>query len=179
MKIIMKVIKCLLTFFLLIVLLVVVLQKFTNNRIALGNFYVFQVATGSMRPVYEVGDIIVVKKTAVNELKIGDDVTYHGTIGDFNNLTITHRIIDKYQKNGRNYFVTKGVANMAEDPEISEDNIYGKVIYHTLLFSFVGRLMTNVIVYYVLFISVGVAFSYEVISSFFMKGDDSTNADDE
>ena len=172
MKILLKLIKGLVTFFLLIVLLVVVLQKFTNNRIALGNFYVFQVATGSMKPVYQVGDIIVVRKTDASKLEIGDDVTYLGTVGEFNNLTITHRIINKYQKDGKRYFVTKGVANTGEDPEITEDNIYGKVIYHTLLFSFVGRLMTNVIIYYVLFVAVGVAFSYEIISSFFMKGDD-------
>ena len=51
------------THFLLVILLVVVLQKFTNNKIALGNIYIFQVATGSMEPVYKVGDIIVVSKT--------------------------------------------------------------------------------------------------------------------
>lgn len=172
MKIVLKLIKGLITFFLLIVLLVVVLQKFTNNKIALGNFYVFQVATGSMKPVYQVGDIIVVRKTDASKLEIGDDVTYLGTVGEFNNLTITHRIINKYQEGGKYYFVTKGVANTGEDPEITEDNIYGKVIYHTFIFSFVGRLMTNTVIYYVLFVSVGVAFSYEIISSFFMRGDD-------
>lgn len=172
MKILLKIIKGIITFFLVIVLLVVILQKFTNNRIALGNFYVFQVATGSMKPVYDIGDIIVVRKAKASELKIGDDVTYHGTTGEFNNLTITHRIISEREENGKHYFVTQGVANTGEDPEISEDNIYGKVIYHTVLFSFVGRLMTNVAIYYLLCVSVGVAFSYELVSSFFMKGDD-------
>ena len=59
-----------------------------------------------------------------------------------------------------------------EDPEISEDNVYGKVYYHTVLFSFVGRLMTNMVIYYILFISVGVSFSYEIISSIIKKEDD-------
>ena len=172
MKIFFKILKGIITFFLCIVLLVVILQKFTNNRIALGNVYIFQVATGSMEPVYKVGDIIVVTKTAASKLEIGDDVTYQGTTGSFNGLTITHRIINKRNENGKYYFVTQGVANTAEDPEINEDNIYGKVIYHTLLFSFVGRLMTNITIYYILFISVGVGFSYEIISSFFMKGDE-------
>ncbi len=177
MKILFKLIKGIITFFLLIVLLVVVLQKFTNNRIALGNVYVFQVATGSMKPVYEVGDIIVVRDTDADQLKVGDDVTYQGTTGDFANLTITHRIIREREDGGKHYFVTQGVANTGEDPEISEDNIYGKVIYHTVLFSFVGRLMTNIYIYYFLFIAVGVAFSYEIISSFFMKGDDEDDDD--
>ena len=33
-----------------------------------------------------------------------------------------------------------------------KDNVYGKMIYHTVLFSFVGRLMTNVVIYYILFV---------------------------
>ena len=174
MKIFLKIVKAIITFFLCVVLLVVILQKFTNNRIALGNVYLFQVATGSMKPVYEIGDIIIVAKTDASKLEVGDDVTYLGDSGEFSNLTITHRIINKRKDNGKYYFVTQGVANTGEDPEISEDNLYGKVIYHTVLFSFVGRLMTNIIIYYVLFVSVGLAFSYEIISSFIMKGDDET-----
>ena len=33
--------------------------------------------------------------------------------------------------------------------------------------------MTNITVYYLLFVSVGVAFAYEVITAFFIKDDDS------
>ncbi len=172
MKLLFKTIKGIITFFLLVILLVVVLQKFTNNKIALGNIYIFQVATGSMEPVYKVGDIIVVSKTNPKDLKIGDDVTYHGSENEFAGLTITHRIINTRYENGKYYFITKGVANTGEDPEISEDNVYGKVIYHTVLFSFVGRLMTNIILYYALFILVGVSFSYEIISTYFIKDDD-------
>ena len=172
MKTILKIIRWLITVFLCVVLVVVVLQKFTKNRIALGNIYVFQVATGSMVPVYKVGDIIVVKKTAPSKLEIGDDVTYFGASGELKNYTITHRIVNKRIENDKYYFTTKGVAKPAEDPEITEDNIYGKVIYHTILFSFVGRLMTNMLIYYLLFISVGVSFSYEVLAPFFLKGAD-------
>jgi len=172
MKIIIKIIKGLITIFLLTVLTIVIFQKFTNNRLALGNIYIFQVVTGSMEPEYKVGDIIVVRKTDVENLEIGDDVAYQATASDLNGLIITHRIIDKRKEDGKYYFTTQGIANNYEDPEISEDNIYGQVFYHTVLFSFVGRLMTNIVVYYLLFISVGVGFSYEIISSFFLKDDD-------
>ena len=172
MRTILKIVRWVLTAFLCVVLLVVVLQKFTKNKIALGNIYVFQVATGSMIPVYKIGDIIVVKKTNVADLEIGDDVTYFGDSGEFKNYTITHRIIEKRVENGKYYFTTKGVANAVEDPEISEKNIYGKVVYHTVLFSFVGRLMTNIVVYYLLFVTIGVVFAYEVVSSLFFKKDE-------
>lgn len=172
MKTLFKIIKGMITLFLLVVLVVVILQKFTNNRIAIGNIYIFQVASSSMVPEYQVGDVIVVKKTKPATLKIGDDITYYGTNYEFNGLTITHRIVDTRIENGKHYFTTKGIANTIEDPEINEDNVYGKVIYHTVLFSFVGRLMTNMIIYYILCISIGVSFSYELISSFFMKNKD-------
>ena len=181
MKIIFKIIKSIVTLFLLVVLSIVVLQKISKNTITLGNIYIFQVVSESMLPEYYVGDIIVVKKTDVNNLKIGDDITYLGTSSVVNGLTITHRIVDIEEKDGKKFFVTKGVSNYIEDPVISGENIYGKVIYHTVLFSFVGRLMTNIYIYYFLFISVGVAFSYELITSFFIrdKVEDAVDENDE
>ena len=172
MKTLFKIGKTFLTLFLFVVLVIVILQKFTNNRIAIGNIYIFQVASESMVPEYKVGDVIVVKKTDPSSLKVGDDVTYHGTNYEFNGLTITHRIINTRVDNDKYYFTTKGIANTIEDPEINEDNIYGKVIYHTVLFSLVGRLMTNIVIYYIIFVTVGVSFSYELITSFFMKNKD-------
>ena len=169
MKIALKILKGILTFFLIIVLFIVVMQKVTHNKITLGNIYIFEVASESMTPEYKIGDVIIVKKTDPNTLKVGDDVTYLGKKSNLNGLVITHRIIEQRKENNVNYFVTKGTANEYEDPEISEKDIYGKVIYHTILFSFVGRLMTNIVVYYLLFIGVGVSFAYEVISSFFFN----------
>jgi signal peptidase len=172
MKTILKILKGIITLFLCVVLLIVIFQKFTKNKVALGNIYIFQVVSESMMPEYKIGDIIVVKKTNPVSLKIGDDVTYVGSNEGIEGITITHRIIRKREVNGKYYFTTQGINNAIEDPEISEDNIYGKVIYKTILFSFVGRLMTNMVIYYVLFVSVGVAFSYEVVTSFFMKDKD-------
>ena len=171
MKIIFKVIKGIITIFLVIILLLVIFQKVTNNKLAIGNIYIFEVASESMYPDYKVGDVIVVKKVDSNKLKIGDDVTYLGDSSNLSGLTVTHRIINIREEDNNKFFTTKGIANVVEDPEITIENIYGKVIYHTILFSFVGRLMTNIVIYYVLCISVGVAVAYEFISSFFIKDD--------
>ncbi len=172
MKIFLKVLKGIITVFLSVVLILVIFQKFTNNKVALGNTYVFQVVSESMLPHYKIGDIIVTRKTDPASLKLGDDVTYVAKSEGIEGIVITHRIVGVRDENGKRYFITKGTNNAIEDPEISEDDIYGKVIYHTILFSFVGRLMTNMVVYYILFVSVGVAFSYEVVTSFFLKDKD-------
>ena len=167
MKVALKIVKGIVTAFLVVVLLLVIFQKITHNKLTIGNIYIFQVASESMTPEYNVGDVIVVKKS--DALNIGDDVTYLGKSSNLAGLTITHRIIREREENNKKYFTTKGTANEYEDPEINEDDIYGKVIYKTVLFSFVGRLMTNIVVYYLLFIAVGVSFAYEVISGFFKK----------
>ena len=171
-KILWKILKGIITIFLLIVLLLVLFQKFTKNKVTIGDIYIFQIATGSMEPEYRIGDVIVVKKEDISSLKVGDDITYLGEIDNFRGLVITHRIVNIRDEDGKRYVTTKGISNLMEDPEISEDSIYGKVFYHTVLFSFVGRLMTNMVVYYILFISVGVSFSYEIISSIIKKEDD-------
>lgn len=172
MKTIFKIIKTILTVFLLVVLSLVIFQKVTKNKLVIGNVYIFQVVSESMIPDYKIGDIVVVKKVKPDTLKIGDDVTYLGRESNLSGLTITHRIISLRTENGEYYYTTKGTANLFEDPEITSGDIYGKVIYKTILFSFVGRLMTNIVIYYLLFISVGVGFAYEVITAFFIKDDD-------
>lgn len=179
MKTIFKIIKGIITIFLLVVLSLVVFQKVTKNKLVLGNIYVFQVVSESMIPDYKIGDIVVVKKVDPSLLKIGDDVTYVGKESNLTGLTITHRIISTREEGGQYYYVTKGTANEIEDPEITSSDIYGKVIYKTILFSFAGRLMTNIVIYYLLFVSVGVGFAYEIITAFFIKDDDNDKEEKE
>ena len=169
---VLKVIKGVITGFLIIVLIMVIFQKITDSKVTLGNYYIFQVVSESMLPKYKIGDVIVVKKVPANELRVGDDVSYLASASYMKNLRITHKIINIRKENNEYYFTTKGDANEVEDPEIKYENIYGKVVYHTILFSFVGRLMTNIIIYYLLFVVVGVSFSYDIITSFFIKRDD-------
>ena len=172
MKKVWKVIKGFLIVSLVLILLLVIFQKVTNSKLAIGNIYIFQVATASMTPEYKVGDIIVVKKASAESIKVGDDVTYLGTDNSVKDLRITHRVIEKRKENNKYYFTTKGIANEVEDPEISEDNLYGKVAYKTVLYSFLGRLMTNTVVYYLVFIVIGASLSYDVVMSFIKKDEE-------
>lgn len=169
MKILWKVIRGIITAFLIIILIMVIFQKITKNKLTIGNYYIFQVVSESMLPEYKVGDIIVVKKMNPELLKVGDDVTYMGKSSNLKGLVVTHKIVEIKKENDKYLYITKGDANSIEDPMISYDDIYGKVIYHTILFSFVGRLMTNIVIYYLLFVIVGVSFSYDLISSFVLK----------
>ena len=161
-----------LVIFVSLFLLTVLIQRFSNNKFSIGGIRLFTVLSESMEPVYKVWDIVIVNKVEPSKIKIGDDVTYLGKESNLSGLIVTHRVISEREENGVKYFTTKGIANNIEDPEIEYNDIYGKVSYHTIIFIFVGRLMTNIVVYYLLFIAVGVSFAYEVVSSFIIKDED-------
>ena len=161
--------RSILTILLLGILVIVIDQRFLNIKINFKGYYMFTIASESMVPDYKVGDIIISKKVDTNNLNVGDDITYVGEKGELKGLVITHRIVEKEDRDNKEYFTTKGVANQIEDPEIQISNIYGKVIYKTKILSFFSRLMQNMIIYYVIFIGVGVAFSYEFLKAFVLK----------
>ena len=179
MKVFLKVLKGIVTVFLVIVLLLVIFQKVTNNKIAVGNIYIFEVASASMAPEYKVGDVIVVKKADANEINVGDDVTYLGKEESVKDKVITHRLIKIEEKNGEKIFTTKGIANQFEDPSIKYDQIYGRVVYKTIILSSLARLMSNIVAYYLVFIIIALIFCIEVVSFIFSKYDEDEDDEDE
>ena len=158
-KVLWNIIYTCLFIFVVLILAVVVMQRFSNNKTSLGGFRIFNIVTESMVPVYKVGDVILDKEVDVSELKKGDDVTYTGKKGNFAGRIVTHRIesIEK-QDDGSYKIVTKGVANAIEDPEITENEIQGKVIYKFIVISFLSKLINNDLrtMYILIFIPIAV-----------------------
>ena len=141
-----------------LILLVVACQRFSNNSIALGGFRIFNILTGSMRPVYEVGDVLLAKEVKPDEIKEGDDITYTGKEGDFNGKTITHRVISATKdENGKYTFITKGTANDIEDPQISEEQVQGKIIYRFVILSYISKMVNNLYsMYFIIFVPIAI-----------------------
>lgn len=82
------------------------------------------VLTGSMRPVLEPGDMIIVKAVVPEEVRVGDIATYRIDRSKF----VTHRVIEVFSSNGEKYFRTKGDANnVADDNLVSRDQLVGKM----------------------------------------------------
>ena len=150
---------------LLMIIAVLALQRFSNNKIAVGGIRIFNVATESMVPEYEVGDVLLVKEIDANSLKKGDDITYLGEQRSFENRVVTHRIVDIEEKDDKKVYHTKGIANDVEDPTITADRIYGKVIYKCIIISLLTKLMNNMTAFYiVVFIPVGILIFLQIKS---------------
>ena len=97
------------------------------------------VLSGSMLPTYRPGDLVVVRPVAVNELQIGDVVTFQPYSGD--PTLITHRITSITSLDGEiTSITTQGDANNAPDRPLVPGQIMGRVVYSV---PFMGHLRTR------------------------------------
>jgi len=69
------------------------------------------VLSGSMRPLLEPGDMIVVKDIKPTDVSNGDVITYKVD----ETTLVTHRVVNIVETNGEVMFETKGDANNTED----------------------------------------------------------------
>lgn len=112
------------------VLVLTTVTRITGNTPSIFGYSIFRVSTGSMQPELMIGDVILTKEVDdVNSLQVGDVITYRGTIGEYANMMITHKIVKApYEENGKTYVVTKGVANDIEDQPVEASRISSKLV---------------------------------------------------
>lgn len=94
---------------------------------SVGIFPVFPsvIATGSMQPIIDPGDVILVKKVDSKDVQVGEVIQF--VEGD---IKISHRVIDIIKKEGKTLYVTKGDNNSVKDSEpVHPEEIKGKIIY--------------------------------------------------
>ena len=95
-----------------------VLNVMHKDYISIFGYTYFEVVSGSMSPIIEVNDIVVVKLDS--DYEVGDVITYMSD-GDF----VTHRV----SKMDQRYITTKGDANNTKDAFVNRDNVIGKVVF--------------------------------------------------
>lgn len=180
-KIIGNILYYMLVVLVLLILLVVLLQRVTHNNASIGGIRIFNIVTESMVPEYKVGDILISKSIDPSKIEIGDDVVYMGEVGSFQGKIITHRVID-IEKDGDNYkFHTKGIANEYEDPAVvSEDQIYGTIIYKTHILSFISKIINNLYgFYFLIFMPLAVLIIVKIVKIHREKYEENDDDEDE
>lgn len=94
------------------------------------------VLTGSMRPTVAPGSVVVVRAVELDDLEVGDVITFQPRSGDA--AVVTHRIVGISHSANDTTFTTKGDNNGAADPEpVRFEQVRGKVWYTV---PFVGHL---------------------------------------
>ena len=164
-KIVGVVVKTAIILFMAMFALIVCLQRFSDNSISIFKYRMFSVATGSMKPKYLIGDVILCKEVDVRTLKVGDDITYKGESGTFKNKTVTHRIVKLDEKDGELQIYTKGIASTRIDPVVTEDQVYGKIVTKFRFLSWLYKFITTPSGFYVcIFIPIAILFGSEIVS---------------
>jgi signal peptidase len=83
------------------------------------------IASGSMRPTLDVGDIAITVQTHPETIKVGDIIQYWR---EGEPAPIIHRVIEVYKSGGATHIVTKGDANNAPDDPITPTQPVGKLV---------------------------------------------------
>ena len=93
---------------------------------ALGIFPIkpISIASGSMEPSISIGDVAIIKKCKINDIKVGDIIEY-----EKDNISIIHRVIDIRQEGDQYYIIAKGDNNSSIDKKISEGQLVGKYLF--------------------------------------------------
>ena len=110
-------------------MLYVTLIKILLLALASSQYSFFTVVTASMQDEIPKWSLILVRHVDLDELKIGDNITFMRD----RTSTVTHKIVDiyeDYENSGAKGYQTKGVNNMEPDNEIVlEESIVGKVVF--------------------------------------------------
>lgn len=152
-------------------IMVVCLQRFSDNKIAVFNIRLFTVVSKSMTPVYDIGDVLIAKDVEPSKIKEGDIISYLGNYSNFTDKVITHRVVNvEKRSDGKYYYRTKGDANIVEDPIVSEDQLYGVVIYKSIILSLVYRIVGTQIGFFLfIIVPILIIIGSEMISSLLEK----------
>lgn len=146
------------------VLFVVILQRASNNAIALGGVRVFNIISESMIPKYNIGDVLVVKSIEPQNIKVGDDIAYIGQESTFNQKIVTHQVIKIDYENGEYIFHTKGIANILEDPPVHQNQVFGKVVYKIWILSLISKILSNVyVVFFGIFVPIVILIFWTIL----------------
>ena len=103
-----------------LVVMVALIAVFLMGSRLLG-YQVYTVLSGSMEPAYSPGDLLYVQKVNVQDIKVGDPITF--VLND-NLVVATHRVVEIDAAN--QHFYTKGDANETKDVEpVHYKNVLG------------------------------------------------------
>jgi len=130
------------TVIMVIITIVIVILFWYGLRFAFRtNHPLLAVASGSMRPTLQVGDLIVVQGLDPSEINAaprpeGDIIVFRRSLSS--SSLIVHRAIAKKNEGNIWYFETKGDNNTISDGWIPEQNVIGKVVGRVPLLGYIA-----------------------------------------
>jgi len=82
------------------------------------------IASGSMAPTLNPGDIAIIISVPSQTIRIGDIIQYYTA-----DMMVIHRVTDTYTAGGTSWFITKGDANTEPDDPVNQNQVIGKSVF--------------------------------------------------
>jgi len=82
------------------------------------------IASGSMTPTLNPGDIAIIISVPSQTIRIGDIIQYYTA-----DMMVIHRVIDTYKAGGTRWFITKGDSNTEPDDPVNQNQVIGKSVF--------------------------------------------------
>lgn len=131
----------------LFVLLSVVLTPAGQVPQVLG-YSVFRVMTGSMEPEIPENALLLVRKTAPQNLQPGDVISFFSPDPTLGGAVNTHRVVRVEEEGDGLWFYTKGDANLIEDAyPVHENMVVGRMVFVSGVLGMAVSLLTNPLVF--------------------------------
>lgn len=164
-KIVLNIIETILILAIALVCIVSILQSTFLQDKAIFEYHTYVIASNSMYPVLEYGDVILVKEIKFDDIEKGDIVTYLGKEGEVKNKIITHEVIDIIEENETKVLKTKGRANTGIDPYVYEEQVYGIFSHRFVLVSAISKIIRDKVGFVIcILIPFSILFILELIS---------------
>ncbi len=116
----------------ILVIAVIVVSKMSGGVPSVLGYNMYVVASPSMSPELEIGDVVISKTYDGGELEVGDVVQFVSKSGESKGKIITHKIIWIGGEN-EDEIITKGVANAQADAPINRSDVMSVVKYKTVV----------------------------------------------
>ncbi|ASJ01776.1 hypothetical protein A3L09_00110 [Thermococcus profundus] len=125
------------------VILLLLISPFFLFLPHIGNLMPMVVLSGSMEPLFNPGDMVILEEINGSQVSVGDVVAFHppnSKPGTF----VTHRVIEIVHQNGTAFIRTKGDNN--EDPDgflTPVENVRGRVIFSIPYLGYLTKYNSN------------------------------------
>ena len=152
-EIIIKIIKIVfITWFILLVTIQLYQRILPNSKGFLG-FRTYVIVSSSMEPYLHIGDVILVRDTNPDKVKLKDLISYQGESKEYKNKIITHQVVNIKKEDGRYIYYTKGTKNKTIDPAVYEEQVYGVMKYKFFILSIISKMIRTTIGFIILVIT--------------------------
>ncbi|WP_297091169.1 signal peptidase I [Thermococcus sp.] len=135
----------------------------------LGNLDLLVVLSGSMQPLFNPGDMVVVERVDHSTVGVGDVIAFHPPDAKDRKTLVTHRVVDVITNGSRRYFQTKGDNNDDLDPFlVPSENVVGKAVFSVPYLGYLTRhnpdRTVKLAVYFLLVVVPGLVVLYSELS---------------